>query len=66
MFRLRWWSIADSLRILGDFVRDGQRAVSRRAIGVDGVLGDALAIPVREFFEQLTILHQQRGRAGRR
>ena len=43
-----------------DFVRDGQRAASRRAFGVDGALGNALTVLVRELFEQLIVLHQQR------
>ncbi len=47
-------------RIFGDVLRDRERAVSAGAFGVHGALGNALAVLMREFFEQVEILHQQR------
>jgi len=41
-------------------MRDRQRAESRRALGVDSALRNALAILVSELFQQLIILHQER------
>ena len=45
---------------------DGERAVGARALGVDDALRDALAVEVRELLDQVEILEQQTGRAGRR
>ncbi len=53
------------LGVFRDVVGDGQRAIGARALGVDGALGNALAVLVRELLEQMEILHQHRAaRAG--
>ncbi len=52
-------------RIRRDVVGDGERAVGAPALGVHRALGDALAVLVRQLFDQLIVLHQQRAeRAG--
>ncbi len=48
------------LGVLADIVSDSQCAVSSRAFGVDGALGNALAILMCEFFKELVVLHQER------
>ena len=54
------------LGISGDVVGDGQRAIGRRAFGMNHALRDALPVLVRELLDQLVILEQQRAaRAGR-
>ena len=37
-----------------------ERAESRRSLGVDDALGNALAVKMRVLFEQLPVLNQQR------
>ncbi len=48
-----------------DVMGDGKMSVGAGAFGVDGALGDAFAVLMGQFFEQLIILHQERAtRAG--
>ena len=50
---------------LRDVVGDGQRAIGTRALGVHGALRNALAVLMRELFEQMEVLEQHRAaRAG--
>ena len=48
------------VRILRDILRYGERAERTPAFGMNNALGNALTVLVRELFEQLIILKQQR------
>ena len=51
--------------VSADVAGDGQRAERPPALGMHHPLGDALAVLMRQLFEQLVVLHQHRtARAG--
>ena len=44
----------------GDVVRHGEFAQRAPTLGVDGAIGDPLAIEMRQLFQQLVVLHEDR------
>ena len=48
------------LAVARDVVRDGEDAERAPALGMDGALGNALAVLMRQLLEELIILHQDR------
>ena len=48
------------LGVSRNVARDGQRAIGAPAFGMDGALGDALAILMRELLDQLIVLQEDR------